>query len=93
VDFSTAKVLVTCGIDRFGLAETLDEMGANVILRRHDVHPQPAVAAAVAAGAAAHGPKTLLPIVTRLPFKWVYPTGGKQDAIVPKYERGTTGRM
>ncbi|MFW6156043.1 MAG: quinate 5-dehydrogenase, partial [Armatimonadota bacterium] len=30
---------------------------------------------------------SLLPIVTRLPFRWVYPTGMKQDEIVPKYER------
>ncbi len=86
VDFSTAKVLVTCGIDRFGLAETLDEMGANVIFGDTMFilglpWPLPSLRALQALGAAA------LPVVTRLPFRWVYPTGHKQDEISPKYER------
>jgi hypothetical protein len=29
----------------------------------------------------------LAPIVTRLPFEWVYPTGEKQDKRVPKWEK------
>jgi hypothetical protein len=86
VDFETARVLVTCGIDRFGLAETLDEMGANVIFGDTMFilglpWPLPSLRALQALGV------SLLPIVTRLPFRWVYPTGGKQDQIVPKYER------
>lgn len=86
VDFTSAKVLLTCGIDRFGLAETFDEMGVDA--RYGDTMfilglpwPLRSLRALQIVG------KTLLPIVTRLPFKWVYPTGGKQDAIVPKYER------
>lgn len=86
VDFATAKVLVTCGIDRFGLAETLDEMGANVIFGDTMFilglpWALPSLRALQVLG------RVALPIVTRLPFRWVYPTGGKQDAIVPKYER------
>jgi hypothetical protein len=27
-----------------------------------------------------------LPIIVRLPFQWLYPTGEKQDKITPKYE-------
>ena len=30
--------------------------------------------------------RILLPIMARLPFEWIYPTGGKQSQIVPKYE-------
>ena len=86
IDFSTAKVLVTCGIDRFGLAETLDEMGANVIFGDtmfilNLPWPLKSLRALHLMG------RTLLPIVVRLPFKWVYPTGGKQDEVVPKYEK------
>lgn len=29
----------------------------------------------------------LLPVVGRLPFAWLYPTGEKQDARIPKYEK------
>jgi len=29
----------------------------------------------------------LMPIAGRLPFKWIYPTGEKQEQRVPKYER------
>ncbi|MBP1701300.1 MAG: uncharacterized protein H6Q38_407 [Chloroflexi bacterium] len=29
----------------------------------------------------------LLPIVTRLPFEWIYPTGEKQEKRVPKWEK------
>ena len=31
--------------------------------------------------------RILLPIMARLPFEWIYPTGEKQDQIVPKFER------
>lgn len=86
VDFTTARVLVTCGIDRFGLAETLDEIGAHVIFGDTMFilglpWPLPSLRALQRLG------RAVLPIVTRLPFRWVYPTGAKQDAIVPKYER------
>ncbi len=29
----------------------------------------------------------LMPVVGRLPFKWVYPTGEKQEKRIPKYEQ------
>ena len=29
--------------------------------------------------------RVLLPIMARLPFSWIYPTGEQQDQIVPKY--------
>ena len=31
--------------------------------------------------------KILTPIVTRLPFEWLYPTGEKQEQRTPKYEK------
>jgi hypothetical protein len=86
VDFTTARALVTCGIDRFGLAETLDEVGADVIFG--DTMFILGLPWALPSLRALHVlGLSLLPIVTRLPFRWVYPTGQKQDEIVPKYER------
>ncbi len=86
VDFNSAKVLLTCGIDRFGMAETLAEVCPQVVYG--DVMFNLGVPIAL------HSLRTLqtlgrslLPLVVRLPFKWVYPTGEKQDAIVPKYQR------
>jgi hypothetical protein len=29
----------------------------------------------------------MIPIVTRFPFEWLYPTGEKQDQRTPKYEK------
>jgi hypothetical protein len=29
----------------------------------------------------------LLPVVGRLPFEWIYPTGEKQEKCIPKYEK------
>ncbi len=86
VDFASAKVLLTCGIDRFGLAETLDEMGVDVLFG-DTLFILGLPWALPSLGALQTLGKTLLPLVTRLPFKWVYPTGGKQDEIVPKYQR------
>lgn len=31
--------------------------------------------------------RLLMPIITRLPFEWVYPTGEKQSQITPKWEK------
>ena len=31
--------------------------------------------------------KIMIPIVTRFPFEWLYPTGEKQDERTPKYEK------
>ena len=31
--------------------------------------------------------RVLLPIMARLPFEWIYPTGEKQNQIIPKFER------
>ena len=86
VDFSTAKVLLTCGIDRFGIAEELDAMRANVVFGDVMFNLGIAVPIHTLRGLQRVG-WTLLPIMVRVPFKWLYPTGEKQDTIVPKYRR------
>ncbi len=86
VDFAGAKVLLVCGIDRFGMAETLDEMSAHVVFGDLMFNLGLPLALHSLRGLQTVG-RLLLPIVGRLPFKWLYPTGEKQDEIVSKYTR------
>jgi hypothetical protein len=79
IQLAGKKVLMVCAVDRFGMAETLVEAGAEMIfgdlvfalgiplpLRRlRDLHLVASIAA---------------PVITKLPFKWVYPTGEKQNS-------------
>lgn len=86
VDYTRHQVLLTCGIDRFGMAETLDEVGARVVYGDLMFN--------IGLPIAIHSLRTLqrlgrmlLPLIVRLPFRWLYPTGKKEEVIVPKYER------
>ncbi|KUO50763.1 MAG: quinate 5-dehydrogenase [Desulfitibacter sp. BRH_c19] len=88
IDFTNKKVLMVCGMDRFGMAETLEEVGANVTygdlifalgvsIPLHSLSALDKVARIIA------------PIVVQLPFKLLYPTGKKQEVFKAnnKYKR------
>ncbi len=86
VDFTTAKVLITCATDRFGMTEAICELTSNYILGDLMFNVEIPIAL--------HSTRSidilarlLLPILRRTPFKWLYPTGNKQDSIQPKYQR------
>ncbi len=84
VDFSKAKVLLVSAVDRFGMAQALLEAGAKVTFGDLPFgigidFPLRTAKQLEAFGAA------LLPLVTRLPFKWFYPTGEKQETRTPKF--------
>ncbi len=84
VDFSRSKVLLVSAVDRFGMAEALDGAGASVVygdlLFALGV-PLPLRSLKSVSSAA----RALLPLVTRMPFSWLYPTGEKQNTITPKW--------
>jgi len=78
VDFKGKTVLLVCGVDRFGMAEALQETGCNLILGDlifvlnlpvplRSLNALDKVARAIA------------PIVVKLPFSLLYPTGEKQN--------------
>jgi hypothetical protein len=78
VGWSGRRTLLTLAVDRFGMAESLLQHGADVRfgdlmfglglpVPLHTFRQMDFVA------------RTLGPIVTRLPFSWLYPTGKKQD--------------
>ncbi len=88
VPFAGKTVLMVSGVDRFGMAEALSETGCNLILGDlifvlnvpiplRSLNALDRVARLVA------------PIVTRLPFSMLYPTGEKQEhhALNPKQSR------
>jgi hypothetical protein len=85
IDFTRARVLLVNSVDRFGMAQAFDEICPNVVygdlmfslglpirVRRYATVQRMA--------------RLVLPIVTRLPFKWFYPTGEKQDARTPRFK-------
>ena len=88
VPFKDLKVLLTVGVDRFGMAEALRDTGCRLILgdlvfalglpiplRSLDALDKVA--------------RTIAPFVVRLPFSMLYPTGSKQEhrKANPKFAR------
>lgn len=84
VDFKSSKTLLVSAVDRFGMAEALAAAGGQVTfgdllfafglpipVRKYET--------VLTLG------KLTLPLVTSLPFKWVYPTGKKQEERKPKF--------
>lgn len=80
------KVLVTSGADRWGMAKSFLDCGYECIfgdimfglglpfpIRTEQALKQLA--------------DILFPIVGRIPFKWLYPTGEKQEIRLPKWEK------
>ena len=85
-NFTGKKVLLVCGVDRFGMAEALVEAGADVtfgdlIFGLNLPIPIKSWQMLSAVG------RTLGPIVSRIPFKYLYPTGEQQEVIFAKYSK------
>lgn len=81
LDFKGKNVLVVSAVDRFGMAEEVAAAGANCVFGdllfnlglNVPVRSMKMVRRLAAA---------MLPLVTKLPFKMLYPTGDKQNEIV-----------
>ncbi len=86
VDFKQEKVLLVSAVDRFGMAQALLEVGAKTVygdLLFGLGLPFPIRSYGVVKFIGA----ITLPIITRLPFKWFYPTGEKQESRTPKFPK------
>ncbi|MDQ7848914.1 MAG: quinate 5-dehydrogenase [Armatimonadota bacterium] len=84
VDFRGKRVLLVSSVDRYGMAEAFTQAGADV--RFGDFM------FALGLPISMRGLTTvkvlaaiLLPVLTRLPFTWLYPTGDKQEVITPRF--------
>ena len=85
VDFRTKSVLMVCSVDRFGMAEALAANARSVVYG--DLMFSLGIPVALHSWESTQRlAKVLLPVAVRLPFKWIYPTGEKQEENTPKYE-------
>lgn len=80
------KAFVALGVDRWGMTRSFLDSGYDCVFGDFMF--------GLGIPIAVHSESTLktlgaitLPIVTRLPFEWVYPTGEKQEQRVPKYQK------
>lgn len=88
VNFKGKKVLLVCGLDRFGMAEALDKTGCKLTLG--DLIFTVGVPIPIGSLKSLNILASILaPIICKLPFNMLYPTGEKQEkkAGSSKYER------
>jgi len=80
------KVFITLGVDRWGLSKSFFDAGYEVVFG--DFMFALGLPIAVRSlGSLRSLAKVMIPIITRFPFEWLYPTGEKQDVRTPKYEK------
>lgn len=84
VDFRDKRCLMVNGVDRFGMSEALVKAGGT--MRFADLAFALDVPITVPSWRLHQAlARMLLPILVRLPFDWLYPTGSSEDVIVPKF--------
>lgn len=81
VQWKGKKVLIPSAIDRFGLAESLHEVGAKVLYGDF-IYALGLNIPLYSLSVLQKLAYILLPIITLLPFKWLYPTGEQQEKQV-----------
>lgn len=84
IDFQNKSVLLVCGVDRFGMAEALQEAGAQLtfgdLLFGLNIDKPIRSLKALAWWA-----KLLAPVLTKLPVGWLYPMGKEQQKRTPRF--------
>lgn len=86
IDFPKSKTLLVCAVDRFGMAEEIYLKKGRVIYGDFIFSlgiPLPIRSLRSLRAIAFF----LLPIMTQLPVKWLYPTGKKQEESIAKFSR------
>jgi len=84
VDFTKAHTLLTSALDRFGLAEELVAQGGPVVFG--DLMFALGLGIPIRRLGTMHIlARVLLPVISRLPFTWVYPTGSSQETVRPRF--------
>lgn len=78
------KVLVALGMDRWGLSKSFAEAGYETIFGDFMFGLELPIAIRKISQLKTMG-NLLLPIVGRVPFAWIYPTGEKQEKRTPKW--------
>jgi hypothetical protein len=86
IDLKGKKVLMVCAVDRFGMAEAFEEVGAKLTLGDFIYTvgvplPLKSLKTLKIFGRAA------APFIVKMPFDKLYPTGEQQDSIIPKHSK------
>jgi len=78
IDWKNKKVLMLSAVDRFGMAETIDSFGAEMIFADliYILSLPIQLRTLKSLRRTAH---VIAPIASQLPIKWLYPTGSKQE--------------
>ncbi|MFZ7101888.1 MAG: quinate 5-dehydrogenase [Peptococcaceae bacterium] len=84
VGLKNKKVLLVSGVDRFGMAEALEEAGAKVTYGDL-VFGLGLPFSLKSLKTLARAARILAPLASRLPFEMIYPTGTKQEVSIDKY--------
>lgn len=80
------RVFVTLGVDRWGLSKSFVEAGYEAVFGDLMFALDVPIAIKSLNGLRRLA-KLMIPIVTRFPFEWLYPTGEKQNEHKPKWEK------
>jgi len=86
VDFKKERVLLVSAVDRYGMAQALDELCPNVVYGDLLFGIGLPIPVRSYSGVKMIGALSL-PLITNLPFKWFYPTGEKQEKRTPKFQK------
>ncbi|HZK44286.1 MAG TPA: quinate 5-dehydrogenase [Syntrophomonadaceae bacterium] len=86
INLKDKKVLMVCAVDRFGMAEAFEDVGAKLTLGDFIYTvgiplPLRSLKALKVLGQIA------APFVVKMPFDKLYPTGSQQDSIIPKHSK------
>jgi hypothetical protein len=80
------RVLITAGVDRWDMTMSFTDAGYECVFG--DLMFGLGVPIALRSiSAVKRLAAIMLPVVGRLPFEWIYPTGEKQEKRTPKYEK------
>jgi hypothetical protein len=86
LDLKGKKVLMVSGVDRFGMAEAFDQAGCRMVFGDLIFALGIPIPITTLRGLRILA-NLLLPVITRLPFTVLYPTGSKQETVTPKYSK------
>lgn len=86
INLKGKKVLMASGVDRFGMAQAFSSAGADLVFADLIFALGIPIPIKTLSGLERLA-RTLLPVITRMPFKLLYPTGSKQERDTPKYAK------
>lgn len=82
----SGRALLTVGVDRFGMTQSFAEHGYELVMG--DLMFALGIPIAIRTMRQLRWmARLLIPVATRLPLKYLYPTGEKQDEIVPRFTK------